>query len=308
MKILEYIEQTSHDFEQAGLSYGHGTTNAFDEAVWLTLWKLNLPLENLDGVSQQELTTEELASLNALMHQRISSRLPAAYLTQEAWLQGVPFYIDQRAIIPRSLIAEILAQGLIDPWLEHALASRQSTQPHILDICTGNGSLAILCAMAWPDANVCATDISSDALDIARINLKKHNLENRITLIQSDALASPDIKKQAPYDLIICNPPYVNTQSMQALPAEYLAEPSLALAGGADGMTFIRPLLPLLADYLSENGFLVLEIGHERPYFEAAFPGLEALWLETSAGEDQVVLITQKSLRHTFETTAPPSA
>ena len=294
--LIQYIEQTAKRLEDAGVSFGHGTTNAFDEAVWLVLWKLGLPLDDLDGVAQTTLDDSQIQALNQHIQQRITTRQPAAYLTHEAWLQGVAFYVDERAIVPRSLISENLAEGDIDPWLEQAVLARNDTIPHILDLCTGNGSLAILAAMAWPEAIITASDISADALAVATINIQKHQLHERITLIQSDGLNHTDITTHAPFDLILCNPPYVNTQSMNTLPDEFQAEPALALAGGADGMDFIRQLLAKAADYLSPQGILVLEIGHERNHFEAAFPELEALWLPTSAGDDQVLLLRREVL------------
>lgn len=297
MQIIHYIQQTAQRFDDAKISLGHGTTNTWDEAVWLVLWQLGLPLDDLDSVAEHEITdANTLQALNQLIEQRITTRQPAAYLTHEAWLQGVPFYVDERAIVPRSLISENLAEGDIDLWLEQAVLARGDTVPHILDLCTGNGSLAIMAAMAWPDSVVTASDISPDALDVARINVQKHEFNERITLIEADGLNHPAIKARAPFDLIICNPPYVNAQSMDALPDEYKAEPNLALAGGIDGMDFIRQLLAQVADNLSPQGVLVLEIGNEQKYFKAAFPTLEALWLPTSAGDDQVLLLRRESL------------
>lgn len=285
MTLLDLIHQSAAQLEQAGVGFGHGTDNAFDEAAWLVLWKLGLPLDDLDSVANRPVAQEQQALVATLLRARIETRKPAAYLTQEAWLQGVPFYVDERAIVPRSFIAELIADGGIDPWLgEH-------TQ-RVLDLCTGNGSLAVLAAMAWPDLSVDAADISADALAVARINIDRHGLQQRITLIGSDGLqATP-----GPYDLILCNPPYVNAASMAALPAEYRAEPELALAGGADGMDFIRALQRDAPARMAERAVLVLEIGNERANFEAAFPHLEAVWLDTSAGEDQVLLLTRESL------------
>jgi len=220
-----------------------------------------------------------------LLEARIKTRKPAAYLTNEAWLMGVPFYVDERVIIPRSLIAELLVDASIDPWLG------ENTR-RVLDLCTGNGSLAILAAMTYPDVTVDAADISPDALAVARINVDRHQLTNRITLIESDGLAACP----GPYDLILCNPPYVNATSMAALPAEFRSEPALALAGGADGMDFIRDLFLAAAAQMNENAVLVLEIGHERANFERAFPHLEPLWFDTSAGGDQVMLLTREQL------------
>lgn len=285
MTLLEVIEVQSARLTQAGVSFGHGTTTAFDEAAWLVLWALGLPLDALDEHAGHVLTPSERVVVDALVERRIRSRQPAAYLTREAWLQGVPFYVDERAIVPRSFIAELLADASIDPWLgEH-------TQ-RVLDLCTGNGSLAVLAAMAWPEVAVDAADLSTEALAVARINVDRHGLADRIRLLYSDGLAATD----GPYDLILCNPPYVNATAMAELPAEYRAEPALALAGGEDGMDFIRGLLADAPARMSEHGVLVLEIGNERKHFERAFPRLEPVWLETSAGADQVLLLTREAL------------
>ncbi|WP_096697144.1 50S ribosomal protein L3 N(5)-glutamine methyltransferase [Polaromonas sp. AER18D-145] len=287
--VLGLIDHWADRLEAAGLShtngFGQGTLTAFDEAAWLVLWKLGLPLDELDAVENQPVSPADAAQVAALLETRIRTRQPAAYLTKEAWLQGVPFFVDERVIIPRSLIAELLADGNIDPWLS------EDTQ-RVLDLCTGNGSLAVLAAMCYPDVLVDAADISPDALAVARINVDKHQLQDRITLIESDGLAACP----GPYDLILCNPPYVNATSMAALPAEFRAEPALALAGGKDGMDFIRSLFLNAAGHMSENGVLVLEIGNERENFERAFPHLEPLWFETSAGPDQVLLLTRQQL------------
>ena len=274
----------------AGVAFGHGTTNARDEAAWLVLWRLGLPLDSdlgdgPDSVADRPVVPAELAQAATLFDERIRTRKPAAYLTREAWLQGVPFYVDERAIVPRSFIAELLADGSIDDFLgEHTR--------RVLDLCTGNGSLAVLAAMAWPDIEVTGADISPDALAVARINVDRHGLQDRITLQLSDGLA----QLPGPWDLILCNPPYVNAASMAQLPAEYRAEPTLALAGGADGMDFIRQLLQDAPDRMSENAVLVLEIGNERSHFEAAFGQLPVYWIDTSAGEDQVLLATRQAL------------
>jgi ribosomal protein L3 glutamine methyltransferase len=284
--IIDLIEAGAQQLDDAGVAFGHGTTNAFDEAAWLVLWQLELPLDDLDSVANQPVSSEEQAAIAELFARRIATRQPAAYLTREAWLQGVPFYVDERAIVPRSFIAELLADGSIDPWLD-------ADPERVLDLCTGNGSLAVLAAMAWPEAAVDGADISLDALAVARINVERHELQERITLLHSDGLSAVN----GPYDLILCNPPYVNAQSMAALPAEYRAEPELALAGGDDGMDFIRRLLQEAPAHMNDHAVLVLEIGNERDNFEAAFPSLEVVWLETSAGEDQVLLITKENLK-----------
>jgi ribosomal protein L3 glutamine methyltransferase len=286
LTLIEMLERQSARLDQAGVSFGHGTTNAFDEAAWLVLWKLGLPLDDLDSVAARELTADECRSLEDWVGQRIASRKPAAYLTREAWLQGLPFYVDERVIVPRSLIAEVIADGTLDPWLPARMR-------RVLDLCTGNGSLAVLAARAWPAVTVDAADLSADALAVARINVDGHRLARRISLHQGDGLAAVAGRR---YDLILCNPPYVNAASMAALPAEFRAEPAMALAGGADGMDFIRGLIADAPDHLTEHGILVLEIGHEWDHFEAAFPKLESVWLPTSASENQVLLLTREAL------------
>ncbi len=299
MTLLACVSAAAEQLQQAGVAFGHGTTNAFDEAAWLVLWQLGLPLntpllpddgEEITNDAQKRLvTTEEQAQIATLLRARIDTRKPAAYLTHEAWLQGVAFYVDERTIVPRSLIAEVLVEGGLDYWLS------ESTH-RVLDLCTGNGSLAVIAAMVYPDVVVQASDISTAALEVARINVDRHGLHDRIILRQGDGVP----KTGSHYDLILCNPPYVNAHSMAALPPEYLAEPALALdgnmAGGSDGMDFIRQLLRDVPAQMSPDAILVLEIGHERAHFEAAFPQLEVIWLETSAGEDQVLLATREAL------------
>jgi ribosomal protein L3 glutamine methyltransferase len=285
MKLIDVVEASAARLAGAGVAFGHGTTNAFDEAAWLVLWQLGLPLDDLDSVAEMSVSPQQQASVHEIVTERIMSRRPAAYITREAWLQGVPFYVDERAIVPRSFIAELLADGGIDAWLS------DSTR-RVLDLCTGNGSLAVLAAMAYPDVEVDASDISRDALQVARINVEKHGLGERIRLVESDGLA----QLHGPYDLILCNPPYVNEQSMSQLPPEYRAEPEVALAGGADGMDFVRALLRDAPGQMTEAGVLVLEVGNERANFERAFPQLECVWLETSAGADQVLLVTRGQL------------
>ena len=280
------IAASSERLAHAGVAFGHGTQSAFDEAVWLVLWRLGLPLDiDLDEVKEQAVTPEQQAACAALIEERVVTRKPAAYLTQEAWLQGVSFYIDERAIVPRSLIAEVLADGTIDAWL-----SEQTTR--VLDLCTGNGSLAVLAAQAWPEVQVTGADISDDALAVAAINVARHDLQARVQLIHSDGLSA----LPGPFDLILCNPPYVCQASMDALPAEYRAEPELALAGGTDGMDFVRQLFKDAPSRMSEQALLVLEIGNEVDHFIAAFPELEVAWLDTSAGDDQVLLISREAL------------
>jgi ribosomal protein L3 glutamine methyltransferase len=285
MTMIELIERASARLEQAGVSFGQGTTNAFDEAAWLVLWRLGLPLDALDDVADQAVDDAKATAVDTLIAQRIDTRRPAAYLTGEAWLQGVPFTVDERAIVPRSLIAEVLSDGTLDAWL-------QSPPTRVLDLCTGAGSLAVLAALRWPITAVDATDISTDALHLAQANVERHDLANRITLHHADGFGTLRDR----HDLIVCNPPYVNASSMAALPPEFQAEPALALAGGDDGMDFIRPLLQQAAGHLLPQGVLVLEIGHEREHFDAAFPSLDVVGLPTSEGDDAVLLITRDAL------------
>lgn len=298
MNLQELVAEATAQLAAAHLSFGHGTTQAADEAAWLVLHALGLPLDtplsDADVASKRPVSPAEYAQAATLLGARITTRKPAAYLTGEAWLQGVAFYVDERVIVPRSLIAELLVDGSLDYWLHEGTHT-------VLDVCTGNGSLAVLAAMVYPDVEVTGSDISADALAVAQINLEKHALQNRIQLLQSDGLGAITGK----FDLIVCNPPYVNAASMAALPAEYLAEPRIALDGNAeggsgDGMDFIRRLLREVTSKMAEQGVLVLEVGNEREFFEAAFPGLDTIWLETSAGEDQVLLLTQEALSRHF--------
>ena len=289
MTLVDLITAQSARLKKAGVSFGHGTTNAFDESAWLVLFALGMPLDALEVQARRELTADELERAEQLVARRIETRQPAAYLTGEAWLQNVPFHVDARTIVPRSFIAELLAdgesEGILDAWLTDETRS-------VLDLCTGNGSLAVIAALAYPEVQVDATDISADALAVARINVDRHKLANRITLIECDLFE----RAHGPYDLIVCNPPYVNTRSMRALPAEYQAEPALALAGGEDGMDLVRRILRDAPEHMTPDAVLVLEIGNERAHFEHAFRRLEVAWLDTSAGADQVLLATRKAL------------
>lgn len=285
MTLFELVERCRTALESAGVSFGQGTTNALDEAAWLVLWRLNLPLDTDLEHDQRTLSAEQQAQVASLLEERIRTRQPLAYLTGEAWLQGVPFFVDRRSIIPRSLIAEVLAMGLLDEWVP-------TEQARVMDLCTGNGSLAVLSALAWPQAMVHGLDLSPEALQVADRNVQRHALTDRIELSLSDGFAAA----RGQYDLILCNPPYVNQQSMDALPQEFQAEPRLALAGGEDGMDFIRPCLQQASRWLTPTGALVLEIGHELLHFERAFPQLMPWWLETSAGDTQVALLRAADL------------
>ena len=291
LRLSALIADSAKKLERAhvdeGLSFGHGTTNAQDEAAWLVLWQLGLALDTdfTDDTHDIVVQDADISQVNQLIAKRIATRKPAAYLTQEAWLEGVSFFVDERAIVPRSLIAEVLATGSIDPWLS-------TNTKHVLDMCTGNGSLAILAALAYPEIQVLGSDISAQALEVAAINMDRHGLQDRLTWVQSDGFKNIPQK----FDLILCNPPYVNSQSMAALPKEYVNEPALALDGGPDGMRFITRLLHEAPDHMQEDAVLVLEIGNERDFFEAAFPQLDVVWLTTSAGDDQVLLLTRQAI------------
>jgi ribosomal protein L3 glutamine methyltransferase len=280
MTLLDLVKRCQAALESAGVSFGQGTTNALDEAAWLVLWRLDLPLDTDLEHDTRVLTAAQVSQVQHLLDERIRTRQPLAYLTGEAWLQGVPFFVDRRSIIPRSLIAEVLAMGLLDEWVP-------DTQARIMDLCTGNGSLAVLAALAWPHTTVHGLDLSPEALQVAAQNVERHGLTQRIELSLSDGFAAA----HGQYSLILCNPPYVNQQSMDALPQEFRAEPALALAGGEDGMDFIRPCLQQAARWLTPEGALVLEIGHEIDHFERAFPQLTPWWLDTSAGDTQVALL-----------------
>ena len=289
MTLVELVVAQSERLKRAGVSFGHGTSNAFDEAAWLVTWSLGLPLDALESKGQRKVGADEQAKAEALVDERISTRRPAAYLTKEAWLQDIPFTIDERSIVPRSFIAELLVDaeetGTLDAWL--------SDKTHrVLDLCTGNGSLAVIAAMVYSEIEVDAADISPAALELARINVARHGLSERVRVIESDLFARLDGR----YDLVVCNPPYVNDASMVALPAEYRAEPALALAGGPDGMDLVRRILHEAPAYLSDDAVLVLEIGHEQHHFERAFPRLEVAWLDTSAGDNQVLLVSRAAL------------
>ncbi len=271
----------------AQVALGHGSDNAWDEAVYLTLHALHLPLDTLEPFLDARVLGEERDRVLDLIDRRVTERVPAAYLTNEAWLRGHRFYVDERVIVPRSPIAELLDEGL-SPWVQDPLAVER-----VLDMCTGSGCLAILSALAFPYAHVDAVDLSPDALDVARRNVADYGLADRLDLHESNLF---DNLPAHQYDVIVCNPPYVNSGSMDALPQEYLHEPQLALAGGDDGMDLVRRILEAAPRFLAPEGVLVLEIGHERDFFEAAFPQLSPVWLDTEAASDQLLLLTREQL------------
>ena len=274
-------------FTEAGLFFGHGSDNAWDESAYLLLHTLNLPLDRLEPFMDARLTSDERALVLKIIRRRISERLPAAYLTNEAWLGEHRFYVDRRVIVPRSHIAELLREQLT-PWIDDPWAV-QST----LDLCTGSGCLAILAALAFPESTVDAIDISPDALAVARRNVGDYGLESRVNLIESDAFAAVPGKR---YDVIISNPPYVNAESMADLPEEYLREPVLALASGEDGLDFTRILLREAGDHLNPGGLLVVEIGNNRDELEQAFPDTPFTWLDTAAGDGFVFMLRKEEL------------
>ena len=284
--VRDLIRYGVSRFNQSKLSFGHGSDNAWDEAVYLVLSALHLPPDQLEPFMDARVLPEERQKALQYIDARCDKRVPAPYLTHEAWLQGYAFYVDERVIVPRSPIAELLMTQL-SPWV---LDPYEVTS--ILDVCTGSGCLAIIAAHQFPEAFVDATDISAQALEVAQSNVAEHGLTDRLTL-HHGSLFDP-LPVSARYDLIICNPPYVNSQSMRALPPEYQHEPSLALAGGEDGMDLVRTILEQAPAHLNDQGILVLEIGHERAHFEAAFPEFEPVWLDTAQASGQILLLTRE--------------
>lgn len=275
-------------FNGAGLFFGHGSSNAFDEAAYLLLRTLHLPLDKLDPFLDARLLPEEIAAVLQVIERRTTDRVPAAYLTKEAWLGDYRFYVDERVIVPRSFIAELIPEQFA-PWIDDP-----DSIMNILDLCTGSGCLPVMLADAFQNAHIDAVDISPDALAVAQRNVGDYEMQERISLIESDLYTKVPHKK---YDLIVSNPPYVNAASMSKLPPEYLREPQLALAGGVDGMDLVRRIVEGATSRLTENGVLLVEIGNERENAEAAFPGLELTWLSTSAGDDMVFLLTAGQLQ-----------
>jgi ribosomal protein L3 glutamine methyltransferase len=286
--IRDLLRYAVTRFNTEKLFFGHGSINAFDEAAYLILHTLQLPLDKLDPFYDARLLPEEIVSVLKVIDRRAVERVPAAYLTNEAWLGDYRFYVDERVLVPRSFIAELIPDQF-SPWVNDPEAVQ-----NILELCTGSGCLPILLADAFPNANVDAVDISPDALAVARRNVDDYDLQDRITLIESDLYAKVPKKK---YDLIVTNPPYVNSTSMGKLPQEYKREPQIALAGGADGMDLVRKIVAGAAERLTPNGVLVVEIGNEREFAEAAFSDLELTWVSTSAGDDAVFLLTAEQLK-----------
>jgi ribosomal protein L3 glutamine methyltransferase len=286
--VRDLIRYAVSRFNEQKLFFGHGSDNAWDEAVYLVLHALHLPPDQLEPFMDARVLTSEREAALSLIDLRCEHRLPAPYLTHEAWLQGYTFHVDQRVIVPRSPVAELLMNQL-SPWIADPFEITG-----ILDLCTGSGCLAIIAAHQFPEAFVDATDISKDALDVALINVEKHGMQDRLNL-HHGSLYDP-LPVSAQYDLIISNPPYVNSASMLNLPPEYRHEPSLALAGGDDGMDLVRTIIEQAPTHLRDNGLLLIEIGHERAYFEAAFPDLDPIWLDTAEATDQILLLTKEQL------------
>ncbi|WP_131111271.1 50S ribosomal protein L3 N(5)-glutamine methyltransferase [Sulfuricystis thermophila] len=274
-------------FNEAKLFFGHGCDNAHDEAAWLILHALHLPPDRLDPYLDARLTRPERLAVLELLQQRIARRLPAAYLTHEAWQAGLRFYVDERVLIPRSYFAELLVEGFA-PWVEDPAAIASA-----LDLCTGSGCLAILMAHAFPNAHIDATDLSADALEVARRNVADYHLEDRIRLVQGDLFAGLRKRK---YDLIISNPPYVTAQAMRDLPPEYRHEPEIALAAGEDGLDIVRRILAEAKKHLTPQGLLAVEVGHNKEIVEAAFPNLPLVWLDTESGEGKIFLLRREDL------------
>ena len=289
LTVNQCIEQIAQKLAAANLHYGHGAIDAQSEALWIVSKQLNLsPVEALDHL-ENSISEDLQQNASAIADTRISTRKPLAYILGEAWLMGVPFFCSEQSIVPRSWIAELIVDGSLEPWLP--------ADGKALDLCTGNGSLAILLALSCPDIHVSACDISMPALSVAARNVDRHSLNSQVELLNGDLWdALPEPNEDNLFDLIICNPPYVNATSMNTLPAEYHAEPELALAGGDDGMDVIRRILAQAPDYLAERGAILLEIGNEYENFKKAFPQIPAIWMEVSAGEEQVLLIQAEDL------------
>lgn len=285
--LRDFLRFAVSRFQASGLAFGHGSASAWDEAVYLILHTLHLPIDRLEPFLDAKVTAPERLELLSILRRRVEDRLPAAYLTNEAWLGEYKFYVDQRVIVPRSFIAELLEEQL-EPWLQDPEAVGQ-----VLDLCTGSGCLAILAALVFPHADVDAVDLSTDALAVAARNVADYHLDEHVHLIHSDAFTKLQDKK---YDLIISNPPYVDAPSVRELPAEYLHEPALALGSGEDGLDLTRTILREAKRHLNPGGLLVVEIGHNRDALEAAFPNLPFTWLDTRAGDQYVFMLREEEL------------
>ena len=285
--VRDWLRFAVSRFNEAGLFFGHGSDNAFDEAAYLILHTLHLPLDRLEPFLDASLTHGESEEVQAAIERRVRERIPAAYLTHEAWLGEHRFYVDERVIVPRSFIAELLREQLA-PWVEEP-----DEVTRALDLCTGSGCLAILAALAFPNAEVDAVDLSKAALDVAARNVADYGLTDRVELVESDLFAALDGRH---YDVILSNPPYVNAESVAALPPEYQAEPALALGSGEDGLDATRQILAAAKAHLNPGGLLVVEIGHNRDALEAAYPTLPFTWLDTESGDQFVFMLRREDL------------
>lgn len=285
--IRDFLRFGVSCFTEAGLFFGHGNASAYDEAAYLILHTLHLPLDNLTPFLDAKLTPEEIHAVLTKFEDRIHTRKPAAYLTHEAWLGPYRFYVDERVIVPRSFIAELIPDALAG-WIEYPELVHRA-----LDLCTGSGCLAILLAEHYPDAEIDAVDLSQDALDVAAINVEQYGLASRIRLLKSDLFSAVEAEH---YDLIVANPPYVDAPSVAALPSEYQHEPSLALGSGEDGLDATRVILENASKLLNPLGVLVVEIGHNREVLEPQYPELPFTWLDTASGDGFVFLLTCEEL------------
>jgi len=285
--IRDWIRYAVSQFEASDVFYGHGTDNAYDEAVWLIMSGLHLPMDTLNNFLDARITTDERIKLASFIEQRITKHTPTAYLLKEAWLQGLKFYVDERVLIPRSFIAELLADDL-STWIEFPEMVESAA-----DICTGSGCLGILLASVFPNAKIDVIDISQDAIDVANINIANYSLQEQVTAIKSDMFTGLKGKK---YDLIISNPPYVDAPSMAALPQEYQNEPQLALGSGVAGLDHTHTILREAGNYLNDDGILIVEIGHNREALESAYPNIIFNWLDVSSGNEFVFLLTKSQL------------
>ncbi len=286
--VRDMVRFATTRFNEEKIHYGHGTENAFDEAVYLTLATLSLPLDKLEPFFDAKLTEAEINSLMEMIERRCKIRLPVPYLTRTAHHMGYAFYVDERVLIPRSFIGELLIETALSPWI-----SDTGAITHILDLCTGSGALAIQAADVFPNAKIDALDLSNGALQVAQRNIETYGLQDRVRLMPSDLFSGLSRER---YDLIITNPPYVNATSMGQLPPEYQHEPKVALMGGTDGMDIVKKIIRGARTHLNRGGILVMEIGHEQAHFQAAFPDMQVTWLSCSAGDDQVLMVTQDML------------
>jgi ribosomal protein L3 glutamine methyltransferase len=285
--LRDWLRFTVSRFEESDIFFGHGTDNAYDEAVWLLMSALHLPLDTLDNFLDARITESERKHLAQLIQRRIVDRTPTAYLVKEAWLKGFKFYVDERVIVPRSFIAELLENGL-SPWIEYPEMVSSAA-----DICTGSGCLGILLANAFPNASIDVIDISPDAIDVANINIANYGLQDQVHAIQSDMFTALKGNK---YDIIISNPPYVDAPSMATLPKEYRNEPQIALGSGDAGLDHTHTILREAANYLNDGGLLVVEIGHNRNALIETYPNLQFVWLEVESGDEFVFLLSKEQL------------